>query len=76
MSTSPDLPTPITPAPGEMPVEPDKGPGNPGNPAGPLTPLKLVPEQAFARFAANRFFMQAAAFRWSGFPTPVLIFSR
>lgn len=26
MSTMPDLPTPITPEPGELPVEPDKGP--------------------------------------------------
>ena len=25
MSTTPDLPTPITPDPGELPVEPDEG---------------------------------------------------
>ena len=38
MVTSPELPTPITPDPGELPVEPDEGPITPP-PSDPENPL-------------------------------------
>lgn len=70
MATAPDLPTPITPdePPGQMPVEPDHGAGDPPTP--PLAPeIPFVPERASVHFAAHRYFMRAAAFRWPDFRT-------
>lgn len=75
MAISPDLPTPITPDPSDLPVEPDKGPGTPpleqGNPA---ESIKLQPESASARFVANRSFLHAAAFRWPAVGVPRLTY--
>jgi hypothetical protein len=48
MATSPDLPTPITSDPPdvpELPVEPDKGPATPpGSPVDPESPFTIQPE--------------------------------
>ena len=48
MATSPDLPTPITSDPPdvpELPVEPDEGPGTPpGSPVDPESPFTVQPE--------------------------------
>lgn len=42
MATLPDLPTPITPDPTDLPVEPDEGPGTPPlTPTDPDTPIKV-----------------------------------
>ena len=64
MATSPDLPTPLTPDPTELPVEPDRGPTTESSPQDPESPFTLQPERASAHFVANRSFMSAAAFRW------------
>lgn len=45
MTTLPDLPTPITSDPGDLPVEPDEGPGTPEGPADPESPFQLHPEK-------------------------------
>lgn len=73
MTTLPDLPTPITPDPADLPVEPDQGPGTVEVPSDPSSPFTMQPERAVARFSANRSFMQAAAFCWPAFRAPVVV---
>ena len=67
MATLPDLPTPITPDPTELPIEPDRGPTTEPIPQDAESPFTLQPERASAHFVANRSFMRAAAFRWPSF---------
>lgn len=73
MATSPDLPTPLTPDPAELPPEPDRGPTTEPMPQDPASPFTLQPERASAHFSANRSFMRAAAFRWPRFRPMTLI---
>jgi hypothetical protein len=54
MTTFPDLSTPVTSDPADLPVEPDQGPGTAEGPTDPGSPLTLQPERAIARFSANR----------------------